>query len=354
MVAFLAVAMLVIVAFTTDFGMAYAQRRALATGADSAALGIVQSKYKSQLLNTTRTCDQIITQDAALTAGAATKASTIALNQINANAPFGATLLAADVTTTLSCSGVGVLQVAVAVNRAVNPIFGKVLNASAMQISRQAVAALGVANDVTGLLPITVCTNQANAIMARHAADVLAGLADGAQLVPLNKVWASGTSCDGGGGSGNWGWLDFGKGVNVPDLVDYISGAYPAKITIPLPPMDGTPGNKGNSSQVVDAMQALIDLNKVVTLPVYSTVSGSGANTKYAIVGFLSVKVCGYRDNSKEATSTTCYDSTAGVKLTDNTMQIRYVDYVPVGQIGTVCAIGGTCAYNAYVTKLLG
>jgi len=349
-VALFAVILILVAAFTTDFGMAYAQRQALATGADSAALAVIRAEHTSQLATLTRTCATALTQDAALASGNPAKASTIALAQVNANAPFGATIAASDLTTTLSCVSSGsVLQVAVEVNRTMNPILGSVVGASPMQLSRKAKAALGVANGATNLLPIAVCTNQAQDIIAHKA---------GAQLVTLAKVWPSGTPCA-AGGSGNWGWLDFGKGVSVPDLVDYITGAYPYTLTFPLPIIDGkegviegTPGDKGNSGQVVDAMDGMLDKN--VNIPVYDTVYGTGANTKYGVIGFLSVKVCGFSSNSKEAVGA-CYDATTpGVQLKKDDMQVRYADYIPLGQIGEVCAIGSPCASNTYLTKLLG
>ena len=353
MVAILAVALIVVAAFTTDFGMAYAQRRALSTGADSAALAVIHTEYNTQLAFLTRTCADALAQDAALDPADPSKASNIAYTQINANAPFGATIPASDIVTTLSCVSSGtVLQVRVTVNRTIQPILGGAASASPMHIKGEAVAALGVINGVTGLMPIAVCTNEAQAIIAQHVADKAAGRADGAQLVPLDKVWGSGASCDGGGGTGNWGWLNFGKGVSVPDLVAYITGAYPFTLTLPVPPIDGTPGDKGNSNNVVDAMQTVMD--KIVNLPVYSTVSGNGANTEYSIIGFLSVKLCGFRSNSKQTVGT-CYNTTTpGVQLVKNDMQVRYVDYTPVGQIGEVCLIGSSCASNTYVTKLLG
>jgi Flp pilus assembly protein TadG len=346
-VALFAVVLLVITAFTTDFGMAYAQRQALASGADSAALGIVRAEYTTEITSSTpRTCATIVSNDTVL-------ASTIALAQINANAPFNATLVAADVTTTLSCVGVGmgILQVSVAVNRRVNPILGGLAGASSMRISRQAVAALGVVNGVKGVLPIAICTNEAQAIIAQHLADMTAGRADSAQLVSLTKVWGSGTQCDGTGtGTGNWGFLDFGKGVSATDLVSYINGSYPYTLTLPIPSMGGTPGDK-NSSLIVAAMQQIMD--KIVMIPVYNTVSGTGAGTTYSLIGFLSVQLCGYADNHTQAVGT-CWDPATSVLMTNNSMQVRYVSYTPVGQMGQVCALGSSCAFNAYVTKLLG
>jgi len=354
MTALLAVSLIVVAAFTTDFGMAYAQRQALATGADSAALAVIQTEYTTQLNYLNRTCATALAQDNALLPGDPAKASTIALAQVNANAPFGTKIAGSDVvTTTLSCeSGGTVLQVRVVVNRSMKPILGGVVGTSPMNLNREAKAALGVVNSVTDLAPITVCINQSNAIIAQHMADVAAGHPDQAQLVLVDKVWGSGTSCDGGGGSGNWGWLDFGNGVSVPDLVSYINGTKKTTVTLDASGsywMNGTPGNKGNAGPVNSAMQGLMD--SIVNLPVYSSVTGGGANTRYKVVGFLSVRLCGYQANKKNQTGA-CYAATPA--LVSDSMQVQFVNYSPVGQMGEVCPIGSPCATRAYITKLLG
>lgn len=352
MVALFAVMLIVVAAFTTDFGMAYAQRQALATGADSAALAVVHEKYTSQTVNPTRTCSQLLAEDPTLAAASPPKdAATIALAQVNANAPFNATIPASDVTTTLSCDSTAkVLQVSVKVNRTISPILGSVLGASPMHIDRTAVAALGVVNEVRGLSPIALCTNQANAIVAAHVADAAVPRADRAQLVAAQKVWGSGSQCGAADGSGNWGWLDFGQGNGESALGAMITSSYSGTLTLnpTAPPsysMDGTPGNRANGNPVHGGMSTIMD--KTVTFPVYSTVTGNGANAHYTVIGFLSVKLCGYDITTRGA----CYDDT--VPMASNDMQIRYVDYTPSGQLGKLCDIGAPCAYNAYVTKLL-
>jgi Flp pilus assembly protein TadG len=337
LVAFFAVILLVLAAFTTDFGMAYAQRQALATGADSAALAVIHAEYASQLATPTRTCADAVTQDAAL-------ASTIALAQVNANAPFNATIAASDITVPiLSCVSAGtVLQAKVVVNRTMTPILGQMAGASAMNLTRQATAALGVIKGVPNVLPIALCINQAQDIMDHKV---------GAQEVPLNKVWPSATSQCGTDGAGNWGWLDLGYGVTPGDLADYVNGLHPYTLTPPVPPMNGASGDKGNANAVAAAMQTIMDKN--VLLPVYSTVTGTGGNAVYTIVGFIAVQICGYMSNNKQALGL-CYDSTTpGVQLTGTDMQLRYSSYIPVGEIGEVCALGSSCAENAYITKLL-
>jgi Flp pilus assembly protein TadG len=353
-VALFAVILVVLVAFTTDFGMAYAQRQALATGADSAALAVVHAKYTVEMADPTHpTCDQLVANDAALAPTDPAKASTIALAQVNANAPFGATIPSPDVITVLSCnSAAKVLQVRVTVNRTISPIFGGVVSASPLHIDRTALAALGVGNGVHGLMPIGLCFNQADAIIAQHEADVAANLPESAQLVSQTKVWAGATAQCGTGGAGNWGWLDLGQGTSsakaLGDLIT--SGADTGALTLnttTTPPsysVPSVPGDKANNANTKAAMLSIMDTTQ--TFLVYSLVTGSG-NVVYTVYGFLSVKLCGFDIN----TLGKCYDPT--VPMGANDLQIRYVDFTPAGNFGQLCEIGSSCAFNGYITKLL-
>jgi len=358
MVAFLAVILVVLVAFTTDFGMAYAQRQALATGADSAALAVVQAQYKIEMADPTHpNCDALVARDTALASGNAAKASTIALAQVNANAPFKATIPADDVKTELSCNSVAkVLQVSVTVNRSITPIFGGVVSASPQHIDRTALAAMGVGNGVHGLTPLGLCQNQANAIIKQHDADVvnyprpLGGVGfESAQLISQTKVWADATSQCGDGGAGNWGWLDLGQGSNSANaLGDLItSGVDPGALTLDTTDtyqIGGVPGNKANSQNTRNAMLSIMDTT--ITLPVYSLVTNPGGTAVYTVYGFLSVKLCGFG-----TIHGTCYDNS--MTLGSDDLQVSYVDFTPAGKFGKLCDIGSRCAFNGYVTKLL-
>ena len=362
-VAILSVLLIVIAAFTTDFGMAYAQRQALATGADSAALAVIHAEYTSQVASPTRTCATALTQDAALAATDPLKASKIALTQIQANAPFNATIADSDVSTTLSCASSGtVLQVDVVVNRTMKRILGNVVGASSMRLSREAVAALGVENQIQGLAPIALCTNQADAIMAYHDADVAAGRTDGAQLLDPEKVWTGKSACDvnskAKAGSGNWGWLDFGGladksngTIGEPVLAASVKAENgTVKLSSGSPPsalVSGVPGNRANGAGVHDEMVKL--LGKILTFPVYNSMdtSGGGSGAVFTITGFLSVKLCGF-DGSLDVTC-----AQPGLAVGANVMEIRYVNYTPIGQMDELCAIGSPCASRLYVTKLL-
>ena len=351
-VALLTIPLLILAAFTVDFGMAYAQGQAYGTGADSAALAIVNAKREPLLAPPAvpPTCDQIRTADAALGASDPAKASNIALVQVNANTNFGTQLTQSDVTTTLSCTPEGVLRADVAVRRNVPTSFGGLVGVSSIKADRNAAAALGIAKKVTGVFPMAICTLQAEEIVNHAAAS---GEPYPAEVIKSDKVWGSGALCQPqqGNGSGNWGWLDCGNGVSVPDLVNYINSGCNASLVLsgsnpPTTTIDGTPGNKVNASGLQSALLAALD--KVYAFPVYTTISGQGSGTEYTITGFIQLKLC-----AGAGKTGTCYDNT--VPMGSDDLQVRYVAYVPVGQINALCGIGGaSCpSFNSYVTNLI-
>ena len=352
MVALFAVALLVVAAFTTDFGMAYAQRQALSTGADSAALAVIHDKYLAAKADPTLTCDKLNNMSGV---------DAIVSKAVADNAPFKATDLA--VTTTMSCVDAGNLQVKVVVNRTIQRILGNVVGASSMQLTRQAVAILGIESIVGGLAPIALCTNQYNAILAHHNADFAPGGAgrDTPQVVPSDKVWTSGSVCDTGdtktkvAGSGNWGWLDYSAPkpgtIGEPVLAASII-AENGKVTLgtgnpPSYTVNGVPGNRGSGSAVQSAMNGL--LNRVLTFPVFDSMTGTGSGATFTVTGFVSVKLCAF-DNGPLGE---CGDKS--LTMGKNDMQVQYVSYTPVGDIGSVCGLGGTCVVdpNLITTRLV-
>jgi Flp pilus assembly protein TadG len=344
LVALLSVVLLVMMAFTADLGMAYAQRQALGAGADSAALAIVHSEYVKQLKNPTRTCSSTAAVD-----GAA--ARSIALAQINANAPFGKPLTASQIQVSLSCVGAGALSASVRVSKTVPTTFGQVAGSSGIGINRSSVANLAVVNRVTGVEPIGVCRYQAQAIIDDAAADLSANKPYRSELMSLSKVWTGNRTCDGSGGAGNWGWLDLGQGNAESALGQAIQDGSSTPLTVsgspPTLTLDGTPGNRANGNPVHAGMAAIMD--KTVVLPVYGSYSGNGANVTYTVNGFLTVKMCGY----DKTTTGTCYDPS--VPMTGDDMQLRFVSYAPVGKLDSICGLGDTsCSFDSFTTGLTG
>lgn len=352
-VAVLAVALLVLAAFTVDFGMAYAQRAALSTGADSAALKVVRRAYLSELTKA-RNCTDYVAYDSGLPGGNPNKSTTIALDALNANAPFGAALQATDLATpVLSCDPTGrVLQASVQVSKTIPVSLGGIVGVHDLAVNRVAKAALGVANSVTGVRPFGVCTWEAQHIVANAEAAKAAGQPYPAEVISPDKVWkdSSGNnqSCDGSGGSGNWGWLDLGQGNGAKDLGDLIKNGSSTPMTVGGSGLniDGTPGNKGNSNNVSDAWKAIMD--STFPLPVYDSFSGNGSSVKYHIVGFISVQVCAY---NKRDVKGTCDDPS--LSMTGDDIEVRFAGYTPIGSISGICGIGLTCANDTYVTRLV-
>jgi hypothetical protein len=199
-----------------------------------------------------------------------------------------------------------------------------------------------------GVEPIGLCKLQAQKIVDDAALDLNAGAPYRAELISLSKVW-SGNTCDGAGGSGNWGWLDLGQGNGNSALATMITTGSTSTYTLtgspPAYAMNGTPGNKGNSSGVHTAMSEIMD--KPIIMPVYSTYIGNGSNASYSVTGFITVKMCGYDKTTKGS----CYDSS--VPMTGDDMQVRFVSYSTAGQLGTVSGLGDSDAFDSYVTGLI-
>ena len=353
-VALLLIPLAILSAFVLDFGNAFAQRQALVAGADSAALSVVAKQQQLAVASPGKTCAQLVADDTALPAGSANKSTNIALGYINNNAPFGAVLTASDITVALSCNTVGTpaLQATVIVKKNVPTSFGRLAGVNSLTVDRRSQAAMGVAYKVANFRPIGLCTYQAQDIVAHATADAAAGVPYRGELISLSKIWNGSQTCDGGGGSGNWGWLDCGQGNGASALGAVLATGCPGSLalnTATTPPsvlISGSPGNAASNTPVHDGMAAIMD--QVVEFPVYDTYTGNGSGVDYRVIGFLSLKMCGYDITTRGA----CYDSTQ--PMSSNDLQVRYADYHPLGSLGGTCTIGSPCAYNSLVTKLVG
>jgi hypothetical protein len=360
-VAILSTVLLVIAAFTTDFGMALAKRQALSTGVDGAALAIVQAKFADEIAaGSTLNCNDLKAADNALPADDSAKAVNIALREVNANAPFGQTLPSSAVHVQLDCVGdhSGVLQATVSVEDRQSTGLGHLANVSSIPLHRVAAAALGPEKDVVGVEPLGICLDQAKQIM--HDALAAGKNDDGdypAALISPTKVWGTGSDCNSNknDGSGNWGWLDLGQGNGNKQLSDVIAEGYDGKLTlsggyftVDGHPVTGSPGNKGNSSNVDDGFTKVMD--KVVTLPVYDSFSGNGSGTTFHVLAFLTVQMCGWGDTIRGA----CYDDTdPSVAASDQDLQIRYVAWTAEGDLDPSGKLGDPNAFSTYTTGLV-
>ncbi|WP_157622488.1 TadE/TadG family type IV pilus assembly protein [Nostocoides sp. Soil756] len=338
-VGLLIIPMMLLSAFTLDYGMAYAQAQSFASGADSAALAIVSAKRQHINDNPSvpTSCDTIRLSDAG-------EALTIAKHQADANAPYQLTSAAGqvDVQVQLKCvdkNGAddpnGNLVAKVTVQRNVPTTLGRMAGVTSVTASRNASAALGVAQKVNGLFPLALCDLQADAIVANATAAKTAGLPYPIEKIEGGKVWSADCSA-GNNGSGNWGWLDCGDGLNAPAIGGYIANGCKADLTLqgtpPQVTINGAPGNKINSANISGPFDAV--LGRTYALPVYDKITGTGATTQYRIIGFIQLKLISYTK--------------------DGDLYVQYVNYSPVGDINSLCGIGSiTCnAYNAWAIGL--
>jgi hypothetical protein len=112
----------------------------------------------------------------------------------------------------------------------------------------------------------------------------------------LNDIWN-------GQNAGNFGWLSWTGDPGEPTLVDSLT--QPGDVETYKNPADvndhilasdkwaqGRPG-VANGKHVRSALNAL--KNVPITVPVWDTVTGSGNNVQYHIVGFATVKITDYQ-----------------------------------------------------------
>lgn len=395
MVGVLVVLLFGMAVFATDYGMAYGRKRQLQTASDGAALAA--AKTFANAATPGQSCATV-----ANTAGAA--ARTTAVTYATLNWPSGSTLAtgsapsgwSGDAGVAYRCNPQGSLEVQVTTKNTSPAIFGGVFGASGFDLSRTAVAAMGAPSAVQGLRPFAVCASAADALLAQ---DLLTPGA--AQLVPITKTFGSGGSggsigngngnggggngnTDCGGAAGNWGTVDFDGGSNpAGDTALWTDVGYPLIVdlgsTLSIL-LDGDPGfpstSSGNCStndgcqHTVNLAGALDDiLGQQSVLPVYDQMSGSGQNAKLRVIGFLGVRVCGWKIGNSSGTipdpvygGTSCYDNSAAVRLpsgnnSDDALQVRVTNFVPVGQLSSFCGLGGgstpACTTNLRVTQLI-
>jgi Flp pilus assembly protein TadG len=328
LVGLLLVPMMLLLAFTLDLGVAYAQAQAFAAGADSGALAIAGAKRTALAGNAAvaPTCASILSNDAG-------QALAIAKKQADANRPYDLKASAGqvDVQSSLTCDAAGILRVKVTVQRDVPTTLGRLAGITSIKATRQANAGLSVMGSMDGgAFPLTICDDQARAIMSRATASPYP-----IEVIDVNKVWKA--DCSGkSGGSGNWGWLDCG-GNGTPGLTDAILNGCDIDLTpTGTPPtitVDGQPGNKINAGPVRNALDTV--KGKTFAFPVYDKVTGNGSGTQYRVVGFINLK---FIDYDKDGNITVQYDS-----------------YSTVGSLSSTCGIGGTCAsFGSYAIGLTG
>lgn len=331
-VVILLVPLMILVAFTLDLGMAYAQAQAFSAGADSAALAITKAKRTALITNPSgpKNCQSLITSDAG-------QALAIAKRQADANRPYDlkATTGQVDVQVQLTCvdkngnaDARGMLRATVTVQRDVPTTLGRLAGVRSVKATRKANAGVGPAKNVVGAFPLAICEEQADAIIANATSSPYP-----IETIDVTKVWKA--DCSSKSGSGNWGWVECG-GNGIPTLVDAILDRCDIDLTLtgtpPTVSVGGTPGNRINAGPVRTALDSV--KGKVFPFPVYDQITGNGAGTAYRVIGFINLT---FIDFDK-----------------DGNIQVQYVGYSPVGELNPDCGIGSVncSAYNAYVIGL--
>jgi len=104
---------------------------------------------------------------------------------------------------------------------------------------------------------------------------------------------------------GAFGLLDLSNSagaVGVPTLASWISGGYPD--ALPLGRYESEPGNQFNSGPVGDAIDGLVASHAEILLPIYSSVSGNGANARYTVAGFAGFSISSWDDHLRGGETT--------------------------------------------------
>jgi hypothetical protein len=351
-VALCATMLLVLAAFAVDFGTAYAQKRALSTGVDAAALAA--AKQIEQDTEATETCAAIASKYAVGTTPYNTLRSTVVTSYINDNDPAGsstgnigeAALLPDDEGLSVSCVNNLGLVVKVATDKQVGTVFGGLAGVDEIDVSQSARAAMGPAKAITGLRPYGICQGIADQVIA--------------QPTLSHTIRFDNSSMGCGSAPGNWGVLDFNGGSNpTGEIEDWTEFGYNQPITIPPSGTLTFPGNPGapNPGALRDEMNSILD--KEITIPIFDLVTGTGQNSVFRITGFLGVRVCAWKFNNQrggQVPPTSCYDAArVPTPVPADYIQVRFASFIPVGEINTGCQLGSTtpnCAPGLRVVKL--
>jgi hypothetical protein len=96
-----------------------------------------------------------------------------------------------------------------------------------------------------------------------------------------------------GGVQSAWGMIDFSNGnANPPTVAGWLTNGYDKPL--PVGDYQSDPGNKFRAGPVRDALEQLAAERALVVLPVWSTVTGNGANAIYHVVGFSAFRITGF------------------------------------------------------------
>jgi Flp pilus assembly protein TadG len=319
LVTLMATALVGMLTFTADFGMAYANKRQLQTAADAAALGAAGVLANSQK----HACTEVLTDAGAAADGEAT-------SQITANTPSSGTASRTSYSATCTSKGI---EVAVTVSGTSPTFFGGVLGQSGdYSVARSATAVVEAATSVgSRLRPLALCASDLPTPVISGTVFLLRLPGDG--LAPTG-------SCPFPPNPGNWWTLDCPEegadDGNVPNggtsalegqirngcakPVSIVPGqgsatgaalrtilttscASGVSATEPYKCLGGDPGQP-DAGKIEQAWQDLINAREESIIPVFcaappglcdqSTVTGTGTGAIFPVHRFVGVTVCAY------------------------------------------------------------
>lgn len=290
----LALALLVITAMVTDFGIAYVNKRHLQNGVDAVVLAVGQEVAEEAPLGSD--CDEL--------ADRANTKLALADSVFRSNMP--------DSTARLKTDGTGLYAACNADNSMVligsaseqkSPtIFGGVIGQSGIDIEQRARAVLATAEPLL-LRPFAVCKTDVDALMANPV---------GHRNLIFNDQNSLGSfGC--GTGPGNWGFIDLDNdqsgGTN--DVSDWIQYGYNGVLSSDwLIPQTGSFGGS-----YATEMAAI--LGKEIPLPVFDEFEGQGSSSGFHIVGYVNVTICAYDLGGGTEATDPCHQPTLWAQRTD-------------------------------------
>jgi Flp pilus assembly protein TadG len=146
-----------------------------------------------------------------------------------------------------------------------------------------------------GLRPMGLCTQATPALSAWLNLPVGPSGPSATLRIPYAK---SDPQACGSSAPGNWGMLTLDGGSNSTATInDWIQNGYQRLVNLSPPPIAG---NTGAFAQT-NAGALDTQLNKAFPLPLWDSVSGTGSNAQFHIVGFVTVTLIGYKATGAEA-----------------------------------------------------
>ncbi len=321
--------LVIVLAFLTDFGLAYANRLALQSGVDAASLAAAQNIAETALPN--QTCSSI---DASMENSAAS----VVEEYFRLNGTADDATVSPGPSGYIQCDG-GALTVNVVAAQTSPYILGGPFaeaGSDGIHLNVKAGAAVGPAGSVLGIRPFAVCKVDAVALEAAYQ-------------VPRNIVLDNHSDRGCGRASGNFGLMDLdGASNGKSELRDWIVDGYEVEVTAGKT-LEGKPGDTGGGA-LDDEMQTIVGDD--VVLPVFDSVTGNGANARYAISGFISVAVCGFEFGNMKSIGG-CFDDSASPAPAGNSyLQVKFKRFIASGQLDPACGFGAACDKGSRVVKL--